>query len=77
MDDKLKKKINDHYQKGEGSIQQIAIFYRLSVPEVLKAIGQDEMLTVHEQGDLIDQSEAGPQAEIVQEKVHTVPYTTE
>lgn len=76
MDEELKKKINDHYQLGQGSIQDIARVYRLEVAEVLAVIGQEEMTTVEGIGDLIDQKEAGPDVEINVVKKHTAVFTT-
>lgn len=78
MDDELKKKINDHYQKAEGSIQDIARVYRLSVDEVLRALGMDDMLTTQSVGDLIDQDEAGFDTVLNPHgQTHKVPYTTD
>jgi hypothetical protein len=60
IDDKTRAAILDHYQKGQGSIQDIARVYRVTVDEVLHIIGEDELTSVTFQGDLIDPSEAGP-----------------
>ena len=63
MDKELQAKLVDHYQKGQGSIQDLARIYKVSVDEVLDAIGlgnDTPILT----GDLIDQSEAGPEATV-------------
>lgn len=57
-------KILWHYQRAQGSIQDIARVYNRSVQDVLRIIGQDELLEVPTQGDLIDQSEAGPEVRI-------------
>lgn len=69
-------RVKYHYMHGQGSIQDIARVYRMSVEEVLHLIGQDEMLTVEQShGDLIDQSEAGPMTEInLQGKKFPVSY---
>lgn len=71
-------RIRHHYMHGQGSIQDIARIYRMTVDEVLHLIGQDEMLTVQQShGDLVDASEAGPSADLHYEgKVHPVNYDT-
>lgn len=61
MDEELQEKIKGHYQRGEGSIQDIARVYRLSVDEVLDVLDMKEMSEIKTQGDLIDQDEAGPE----------------
>jgi hypothetical protein len=57
-------KIKVHYQFGQGSIQDIARVYRRSVDEVLHILELDDMSEVQTQGDLIDQSEAGPEVRV-------------
>lgn len=57
-------KIIYHYQHAQGSIQDIARVYRRSVNEVLSILGLDDMTEVQTQGDLIDQSEAGPETRL-------------
>lgn len=57
-------KIRYHYQHAQGSIQDIARVYRKSVEEVLHILGLDELSEVQTQGDLIDQSEAGPETRV-------------
>lgn len=59
MDDSTREKIIGHYQRGQGSIQDIARVYRVTVPQVLEVIGQGHLSKVTMGGDLIDQSEAG------------------
>lgn len=76
IDDELAKKVLDHYQKGQGSIQDIARVYRLSVDEVLHIIGQDELTTITTQGDLIDAQEAGPGAQVNYGETHKIPFDT-
>lgn len=76
MDEELVAKIKQHYQLGQGSIQDIARVYRLTVDEVLRIIGQEEMLEVESIGDLIDEDEAGPNATINRSKIHRATYTT-
>ena len=74
LDDATQKKIFNHYEKGEGSIQDIARVYRCSVEEVLHIIGQDELTSVELIGDQIDQSEAGNATVNYQGTKHQVPY---
>lgn len=57
-------KIIWHYQHAEGSIQDIARVYRTSVEHVLEINGLNDMAEVQTQGDLIDQSEAGPEVRV-------------
>lgn len=76
MDNELKKKINEHYQLGQGSIQDIARVYRLDVSEVLQAIGQDELVEVDGIGDLVDSQEAGPDVQLSAGKKHQATFTT-
>jgi hypothetical protein len=67
LDDATKKKIYDHYIKGQGSIQDIARVYRCTVEEVLQIIAADavnkadytSLTEVETTGDMIDQAEAG------------------
>lgn len=59
LDDSTSKKIKDHYVKGEGSIQDIARTYRVTVETVLHIIGEDELTSVHTIGDQVDADEAG------------------
>lgn len=61
MNEELQGKIKTHYQKGEGSIQDIARVYRLSVEEVLDVLNLNDVLEIETSGDLIDQKEAGPE----------------
>lgn len=76
MTPQLKKKIVEHYQKGQGSIQDIARFYRLTVEEVLEVLGLTNLTNVTVRGDLIDESEAGPNAHINREgTTHRVPFS--
>lgn len=68
MDNKLKKKLNDHYQKGQGSIQDLARVYNVSVDDVLMAIGQGHIAEgVTLVGDLVDQAYAGPEVKVNQD----------
>lgn len=74
MDKATEKKIIDHYQKAQGSIQDIARVYKVTVNEVLDAIGQGDANHVSVGGDLVDQSEAGPEAKISYGKTYTIDY---
>lgn len=76
LDEKTSKAIQDHYMKGEGSIQDIARVYRVSVDTVLHLIGQDELTNVATIGDQVDASEAGNAELNYQGTVHKVDYTT-
>ena len=76
MDETLKKKINEHYQLGQGSIQDIARTYRLTVEEVLEAIGQSEITTVEGIGDLIGEDEVGEGATVVPSKTYKAQFST-
>lgn len=77
LDDKTSQAIKDHYMKGQGSIQDIARVYRVSVDTVLHLIGQDEMSSVDTIGDQIDPSEAGNAQLNYQGTKHKVDYTTD
>lgn len=77
MTEDLKKQINEAYQLGKVSIQDIARILRVSVQDVLDAIGESEMGTVTTGGDLIDQKEAGPGAEMNYGQQYSVPFTTD
>lgn len=57
-------KITWHYQHAEGSIQDIARVYHRSVEDVLVILKLEGMSEVQTQGDLIDQSEAGPEVRV-------------
>lgn len=70
-------RVRYRYMHGIGSIQDIARWDRLTVEEVLAWIGQSDMTIVTTQGDLIDQSEAGPGVQIEASKQHYVTYTSD
>ena len=76
MDAETRKKIQEHYQLGQGSIQDIARVYRLDVSEVLDVIGQNELLEVESVGDLVDESELDPGTQINRGKRHRANFTT-
>lgn len=77
MDDELQKKILGHYQRGEGSIQDIARVYRVTVQEVLEVIGEGSMGKITMGGDLIDASEAGPTAQMNYGQEIHVPFNVD
>lgn len=77
IDEALKQKIKGHYDKGEGSIQDIARVYRVSVPDVLDIIGLSDLATVEIDGDLIDDTYAGPGATMNRGSIVPVPFTTD
>ncbi len=77
MDEELRKQVNADYQRGKVSIQDIARIRRLTVQEVLDAIGEGSMGTVMYGGDLIDQSEAGPGAHMNYGGPVKIPFTTD
>ena len=75
MDEETRSKIYAHYQRGQGSIQDIARVYRVTVQDVLQIIGAPELGQVSTQGDMIDASEAGPGAQLNYGKQFIVPFT--
>lgn len=77
MDDKTRKKIVDHYQRGQGSIQDIARVYRLSVSEVLEILEKKNLENVYFIGDTIDQGEAGPGANMNFGQVENINFSTD
>lgn len=77
IDDELRAKIKEHYRKGEGSIQDIARVYRVSVADVLDITGNSEIKTVEFGGDLIDQETAGQGATINYGRVEPIPFTVD
>lgn len=77
VDEATRKKIYGHYQRAEGSLQDLARIYRVSVDEVLEIVGHSELGTVTIPGDLIDQSEAGPGAQMNYGRQERVPFTVD
>ena len=77
MDAELRKKINEHYQLGQGSIQDIARVYHLEVNTVLEELGLTDMLEVESVGDLVDRSEVDPDVVLNPYKKHRAKYTTQ
>lgn len=77
MDEDLKKKVIEHYNLGQGSIQDIARVYRLDVDEVLEVLGMQDMMTVQTMGDLIGQDEAGLETPLQSGRKYKVPYNTD
>ena len=76
MDEDLKKKVNKHYQLGQGSIQDIARTYRLTVEEVLDMIGQSEVATVTGIGDLVGPEDVPEGTQIVTETKYKAQFST-
>jgi hypothetical protein len=64
------------YQRGKGSIQDIARIYNVTVHEVLVLIGEAESSNVFVAGDLIDEQEAGPSAQMNHGKSVRIDFTT-
>lgn len=60
----IEERVNYRYQHAQGSIQDIARVYRLSVDEVLQMLGMSDMIEIQTQGDMIDQAEAGPLTQV-------------
>lgn len=77
MDEDLKKKVIEHYNLGQGSIQDIARVYRLDVNEVLEVLGMHDMMTVQTMGDLIGQDEAGLETPLQSGRQYKVPYSVD
>lgn len=75
VDKETRDKIYEHYQKGQGSLQDLARIYRISVDEVLEITGHSEMSTVFIPGDLIDPSEAGPNVQMNYGREQKVDFT--
>lgn len=74
----VEEKIMYHYQRAQGSIQDLARVYKLSVDEVLHILDLDDMTEIQTQGDLIDQSEAGPEVRVnPQGSTAKAHYTTD
>lgn len=60
--EQLQNEIREHYQAGRGSIQDYARIYHLSVEQVLKIVGEEDLgETTISEGDQIDADEIGPQ----------------
>jgi len=70
-------KILRHYQLGQGSLQDLARIYKVPVSTVLDIIGEGEMNSVEARGDMIDQSEAGPEVTVNHSKVIPATYTVD
>ena len=62
------------YQRGKGSIQDLARIFNVEVPYVLGLIGEGKSGYVVMQGDLIDQSIAGPGASMNYGKEVKIPF---
>lgn len=77
MDNETREKILQAYNTSRNSIQDIARIHNVSVDTVLQIIGEGHLGTVAVDGDLIDASEAGPNAEMNYGKEFKVPFTTD
>lgn len=64
MDGETRAKVIQAYQTSRNSIQDIARIFKVDVHEVMAAIGEGHSSFVHVPGDLIDQGEAGPNADM-------------
>lgn len=74
IDDTIRTQIIKYYQTGQGSIQSIARAFGISVEQVLEVIGEQKAAGVVVQGDMIDQSELGPGAQMNYGRVYKVPF---
>lgn len=78
----VEEKVRYNHEHGDGkgnapSIQDIARAYRLTVEEVLTILGEDDLLTVETQGDMIESSDlAGTTATMNHGTTHPVKYST-
>lgn len=52
------------YQTGSQSLQDLARIYKVDINHVLLLTGNENLATVHTGGDLVDQQEAGPHANL-------------
>lgn len=77
IDDDTRAKIKEHYDKGQGSIQDIARVYRVQVADVLAIINAQDLATVELGGDLIDSTEAGPGATLNYGQIIPINYSTD
>ena len=74
--EELKEKIRDHYNKGQGSIQDYARVYKVPIEEVLTILNLDNLKTVEMVGDLVDETEMGKhKGEINAGEEVDVPFT--
>lgn len=64
MDAKTRKAVKKAYLTSRNSIQDIARIYRVDVHEVMEVIGEGQASTVHLEGDMISQDEAGSNAQM-------------
>lgn len=69
--------IKFYYQRGKGSIQDLARIFNVSVDHVLILVGESNLGTVSTQGDMIDATEVGPGAQINYGKQFKVPFTVD
>lgn len=77
MDAKTRLLVIEAYQTSRNSIQDIARIYKVDVHDVMEAIGEGRSSHVQFGGDLIDASEAGPNAPLNYGKEVKVPITVD
>lgn len=57
--EELQQKIREHYDKGQGSIQDYARVYGVPMEKVLEILGMSELKEVELIGDLVDERDMG------------------
>lgn len=80
INEDIQAKIKGHYQRGEGSIQDIARTYQrygVTVQDVLDITGNSEIKNVEFGGDLVDQETAGQGATINYGRTEPIPFTVD
>ncbi len=75
MDAKKKADIIKAYQTSSNSIQEIARIFDADINEVLVLIGEGDLANVEMPGDMIDQAEAGPGAQLKGPQNVRVPFS--
>lgn len=75
MTTKQAKEVKAAYQGARNSIQDIARIYGVTVQEVLDLVGEGRAGRVHFGGDLIDPTEAGPNADMNYGKEVNIPFS--
>ena len=75
MDNPTRKRVITAYQTGRSSIQDIARVHKVDVSEVLDAVGEGNLSTVNMPGDLISESEAGPNAKMNYGKTESIKFS--
>lgn len=71
----LQAKIIDHYQHGQGSIQDIARVYNVPVYKVMDICGMGDLQEVEMIGDQVDQSELGRSDTVKPGEIVNVPIS--